>query len=210
MASPFTRVVLEALRRAAILTAALLVCLPAARLEASPLPIANIFWGATGACLDRAGATGLDAVTLAVEAHVVRESLADDEDAAGCGESEAGADPSELCSKLPDPEEAAAPDAQQPAFVAASLEDDILPLEPEDPYMCSASSEDPDRCESSPPLPGQLLLEAAGDGATWRPLTRRARPPTRVHTLPLQLITPRSLLGPATGWARAPDQPPRS
>lgn len=127
-------------------------------------------------------------------------------------------DDSELCSKLPEGMDVtgdvearpAAPLPERPAFVAASLKEDILPLEPEDPYMCSASSENPDTCESHPPLPQLLTLEVSTTGALVRLEEVVRHPPERAQTLPLPHVRPRSLLGPAAGHARGLDPPPRA
>lgn len=132
----------------------------------------------------------------------------DDEDQGGSPDEEV--DPSELCSKLPEPE-ATEPEAAQdgPSFVPASLREDILPLEPEEPAMCTDSSENPDRCEPSPPLPQRLTLDAAASGVTWREAARPDHPGDSPRTLPLQAVSPHALLGPSAGWPRAPDQPPQ-
>ena len=232
---PIWRALREGLQRALALGALLVVCLPAGRLEASSAPLANLMWSSTGACLERIqGHLDAEAMTpdgrafqMSIDGQALREqwlvpTRADEapEEAAPAPcevadedsglETDEEVDPSELCSKLPEPE-ATEPEAAQdgPSFVPASLREDILPLEPEEPAMCTDSSENPDRCEPSPPLPQRLTLDAAASGVTWREAARPDHPDDSPRTLPLQAVSPRALLGPSAGWPRAPDQPPQ-
>jgi len=126
--------------------------------------------------------------------------------------------PAELCSKLPEtndeanePLAAAEEDVfEAPAFVPASLTEDIVPLEPTNPRSCSPTSEGPDRCEPFPPLPQQLSLDIHSNGALQLAELIASHPPEKVYTLGLDPISPTRLLGPSDGFPRGPDQPPRA
>lgn len=226
--------ILELLRRASVLATLLLLCLPAANAHAAIGSLTNLILGDSGVCFETGSAEAethevgmsIDPRTLqmSIDARALQniQIAAQSIDTSSATQSEAqpcGVEPStdlaqedgaELCSKLPEEAQPEVePTFEPPAFVPASLEEDIVPLEPVNPRSCSPSSEGPDRCEPFPPLQQQLSLDIHSNGALQLAELAATHPPVRVQTIRLSPILPVSLLGPADGFPRGPDHPPR-
>lgn len=228
--------ILELLRRASVLATLLLLCLPAANAHAAIGSLTDLILGDSGVCFETSNVESethevgmsIDPRTLqmSIDARALQsiQLAAQSIDTSSEAQSEAQPcsvedsteqmpeDGAELCSKLPEQEAQpeVEPAFEPPAFVPASLEEDIVPLEPENPRSCSPSSEGPDRCEPFPPPPQQLSLDIHSNGALQLSELAATHPPERAQTLRLDPILAVSLLGPADGFPRGPDHPPRS
>ena len=217
-----------------MLVALLLCTLPASRAMATGESLAEGFWPkhSSGSCWAEAGFGGLDLMTpdarsyrMSIELRALREMVllkaaqrsAEAPSIGGCegdgGGQDVRGDVEALCAE---PDEALrAPEElfEFDDFVAASLLEEIAPLEriPAPRLSCHASSSDPDRCESYPAHPERLHLELASSGAVHRDRPLLVPPASaRSRTLALERAHARRAVGPASGHGRALERPPQA
>lgn len=200
--------------------ALLLLCvMPVTQAEAATKTLSETLWTATGFCLAESSHTepvevmtpDARAYQMSIELRALREMLrtqpspdelvASAPIASPCVE-DAGTPA--LCVPV------AEPVADEPRFVAASLLEDIAPLEaPESPRSCNASSSGPDRCESYPAHPQRLHLDVTLSSAVLRAsLTLSVHQDDRSRTLPLVRALPSHLLDAAPGHTLDDERPP--
>ncbi len=229
MLTPSLKTLLEYTRRMVTCALLMLCVMPAAEAEAATQILGQEMWSNTGFCLAGSASsnanTGVEmtpdarAYKLSIELRALQEMLRTQQAPqaassldAPCEEVDEHLEGPALC---PQPEEQEKSDSDEvisPRFVAASLIEDIVPLErPESPYSCNATSSGPDRCESYPAHPHRLHLDVTFSSAVLsRALTPAVHQDTKPRTLPLVRALPRHLLGAASGFPRDDERPPQA
>ena len=178
---------------------------------------ATMFWGvhtlSPSVCLDTEAAALMGAPMLLMSTESEVASPVPGPSDTPCTREEKEEPGDTLCSSLDQAPEEAHQEQAPPRsrFVAASLSEDILPLDlpTHDPYSCSASSDEPDACESHPPFGRTLTLDAVSTGGVLSRAPLLSHPRDRARTLARIRPLPSSLIREARAHRLVPRPPPR-
>lgn len=220
------KALIEYTRRVLACALLMLCVMPVSDAEAATRTLSEKMWTTTGFCLadtpsmqDPVEVMTPDARSyqMSIELRTLREMLrAQSSDVEISTQAslapQAPCEVAQDAALCPQPEPSIEYNEPTPHFVAASLLEDIAPLDaPDQPRSCNASSSGPDRCESYPAHPHRLHLDVTFSGAVLpRALAPSVRPDTKTRTLPLVRALPRHLLSAACGHTLDDERPPQA